>query len=241
MKADKLVLSIIQDVLTKIPRSIREAIVPDMLIPKIVNNQSKVQLSRLAHIHFEHPDLDQFEDFAEDFGFVVAKKEADKIYYRGYGKDPYVYVAGKATVGKPLFKGPAIVAASREELDKAKALPGAVLHSLTDAPGGGKMITFSRVNDTFFHVVFGQEERIVDPEHVLSTTFEELGPANTPFKSLAKANSKGSAMGQLWCTNLATLAMFIPISTRSQNGTPTTSTLSLRIFRITGTSPTSTS
>ena len=186
MKADKLALSVILNVFTKLPRSIREAIVPDMLIPKIVNNQSKVQLSRLAHVYFEHPDLDQFEDFAEEFGFVIAKKEANKIYYRGYGKDPYVYVASQATGGKPVFKGPTFVAASREEFDKAKALPGAVLHSLAGAPGGGEMITFSRVDDTFFHVVFGQEERMVDPEHIPSATIEELGPANTPFEKPRK-------------------------------------------------------
>lgn len=186
MGVEQLALSFALNVLSQLPRSIRERIVPDMLIPTITNNPAKVQLARLGHVYFEHNNLEQFEKFAIDFGMVVAEKKDGKIYFRGYGKDPYIYVASQSGTGKPVFKGPAFVAASQEEFDKAKALPGAQLQSLHDTPGGGEIISFSRADDTFFHVIYGQTERDVDASQTPSATHDELGPANTPFEKPRK-------------------------------------------------------
>ncbi|EWZ32971.1 Glyoxalase/Bleomycin resistance protein/Dihydroxybiphenyl dioxygenase [Fusarium oxysporum Fo47] len=153
---------------------------PDMRIPTITNDLSKVQLSRIAHVYFEHPELDKFDRFADDFGFVKEAQVGDTIYYRGYGIDPFVYVATKSKDGKQRFLGPAFVAASEEEFEKAAALEGAERVSLEHAPGGGKMIKFSRQDNTFFHVVYGQEERKIDSEEP-TATHEQQGPYNKPF------------------------------------------------------------
>ncbi|KAI1084698.1 Glyoxalase/Bleomycin resistance protein/Dihydroxybiphenyl dioxygenase [Whalleya microplaca] len=168
-------------VLSKFPRTLREALMPDMLIPPITNNSSKVQLARIAHVHFEHPDLEEFAKFAKDWGFIEIKRSENSIYYRGYGKDPYVYVATKSKDGNPHFNGPAFVAASEDEFEKAALLPGATPSSLGDAPGGGKMITFSRSDDTKFHVIYGQKERKVDGPPP-SATHEVQGPYNGPYE-----------------------------------------------------------
>lgn len=173
-------LNVLFTCLSKLPRAIREMIMPDMLIPPISNDPSKVQLSRLAHVYFEHPDLDKFSKFAEDFGFVVAHKTDDTIYFRGYGRDPYVYVASKSRDGKPRFGGPAFVAASQGDFDKAAILDGAVVGSLDKAPGGGQVVTIKRPDNMFFHVVFGQEERETLPEEP-TATHEQQGPFNKPF------------------------------------------------------------
>ena len=175
-----LALKVALTVLTKLPRCLREAIMPDMRIPTITNDLSKVQLSRIAHVYFEHPDLDKFDIFADDFGFVKEAQVGDTIYYRGYGIDPFVYVATKSKDGKQRFLGPAFVAASEEEFEKAAALEGAERVSLEHAPGGGKMIKFSRQDNTFFHVVYGQEERKIDSEEP-TATHEQQGPYNKPF------------------------------------------------------------
>jgi hypothetical protein len=164
--------------LAYIPQSVRNFIVPPMPIPDVNNNPFKVQLSRIAHVYYQHSDLSTFRKFAKDFGLVEAKDDGNTIYFRGYGVDPYVYVASK---GPPTFRGPAFVAASREEFDKALNIPGASLQELEDAPGGGRMISFARPNGTFFHVVHGQEERIVDPQQPPSETHETQGPYNLPF------------------------------------------------------------
>ena len=169
-------------VLSMLPRPVREYIMPDMLIPPISNNPSKVQLVRLSHVYFEHHDLSKFGKFAQDFGLVEAHRSGNTIYFRGYGKDPYVYVATKTKEGRGKFGGAAFVAASQEEFDKAANIPGGVMKDLNGAPGGGKMITFQRPNDTFMHVVYGQEERMVETNHIPSGTHVSQGPYNTPFE-----------------------------------------------------------
>jgi hypothetical protein len=166
--------------LSKLPRPIREAIMPDMRIPAIVNEPSKVQLSRISHVYFEHPDLDKFREFAKDFGFVEAQVAKDCIYFRGYGIDPYVYVATRSKDGKPRFLGPAFVAASEEEFQKASNLKGASIKDLDNAPGGGKIVSFSRPDNTFFHVVYGQDERFRSEEEP-TATHEQQGAFNKPF------------------------------------------------------------
>lgn len=59
------VLKLVFTFLSYLPRSVRERIVPDMRIPPISNNPGKVQLDRLGHVYFEHPDLDKFSEFAK--------------------------------------------------------------------------------------------------------------------------------------------------------------------------------
>lgn len=186
MVVQELALSLALNVLSKLPRSIREGIVPDMRIPEISNSPVKVQLTRLSHVYFEHPDLEEFSNFAKDFGFVFVSKIGNDWYFRGYGKDPYVYVASPSTDGQPHFRGPAFVAASQEEFEKAKAVPGGKLSKLTDAPGGGQTISFDRADETRFHIVFGQEERQIDAKVIPTATHQELGPFNTPFEKPRK-------------------------------------------------------
>ncbi|KAF7189679.1 Metapyrocatechase 2 [Pseudocercospora fuligena] len=158
------------------------AITKSMKIPDIKNNPSKVQLSRISHVYFEHPELEQFAKFAEDFGFAEAHRTNDRVYYRGYGKDPYVYVASQSKDGQARFMGAAFVAQNATEFTKASQLPGASpKRSLNDAPGGGEIITFARPDSTFFHIVFGQTERNPEPSVAASATHISQGPYNTPF------------------------------------------------------------
>ena len=123
-----------------------------------VNGPDKIQLLRPSHVFFAHADLDEFVRFAADFGLKEVGRANGKIYYGGYGKDPYVYVASQSSDAqkKPQFGGPAFVAASQEDFDKAARLDGAEVHDLQDAPGGGKLVTITRPNGTWFHIVYGQ-------------------------------------------------------------------------------------
>ena len=176
-------MSIILSVLVYLPRFIRERLVPNMPIPDVKNDSSKVQLVRLGHVYFEHPNLEVFATFAKDFGFVEQKKIGDTIYYRGYGRDPYVYVATKSKTGRARFMGPAFVARDQKEFYKACQISGANVKSLQDAPGGGQMCTITRPNETFMHIIYGQEERRVDvSESIPSATHESQGPYNGPFE-----------------------------------------------------------
>ncbi|KAJ4295803.1 hypothetical protein N0V88_004505 [Collariella sp. IMI 366227] len=118
---------------------------PNMLISPISNDPFKIQLYRPAHVYLDSGNLQMTS-------FVKERVTQNKTYFRGYGKDPYVYVASKSSDGKLKFGGAAFVAASEEEFDKATKLEGAVVGSLDDAPGGGRIVTFNRPDKTFFHV-----------------------------------------------------------------------------------------
>ncbi|KAM0326746.1 hypothetical protein ACHAQA_006619 [Verticillium albo-atrum] len=176
-----LAFQVFLSVVSKLPEPIRDAITPSMRIPQITNNTSKVQLSRASHVYVEHPDLDEFAKFAADFGFIEEARTEGTIYFRGYGKDPYAYVARKSKDGKPRFGGGAFVAASQEDFDKAAKMEGAQIGSIEHTPGGGQIITFNRPDETYFHVVFGQKERMPDSEEP-TATHEEQGPFNKLFE-----------------------------------------------------------
>ncbi|KAJ9192285.1 hypothetical protein DTO164E3_8424 [Paecilomyces variotii] len=176
----------ILDIIALLPSKWQEWILPPTSVPVVENNPSKVQLSRIAHVYFEHRDLQAFGRFAKGFGFLEADRKGNTVYYRGYGKDPYIYVATQSSSRKSSFMGAAFVAKDEENFQKAAALPGAIMKDLEEAPGGGKMVTFARPNGTFFHVVYGQTEREVEQYHLPSATHESQGLFNTPVEKPRK-------------------------------------------------------
>jgi hypothetical protein len=119
----------------------------------------KIQLVRIAHVYYSYRDLEKARRFLLDFGFSEAKRVGDdKIYFRGYGQDPWVFCAIKAD--KDAFGGAAFVVESEEDLQlAAETLPSASgIYPLVEAPGGGRCVTFHDPVDTFpMHLVYGQE------------------------------------------------------------------------------------
>ncbi|OHF00197.1 hypothetical protein CORC01_04605 [Colletotrichum orchidophilum] len=147
-------------------------------LPEIRNDSSKVQLDRISHVFFDHPDLNKFHTFAIDFGLTpVETSNEDLRLYRGYGKDPYCYVARRSKTGKPAFGGGAFLAQTEAEFDKAAAIESAVISDLSGLPGGGRMITLKSPAGFPFHVVHGIEDRQGEGP-VPSAQVESLGPLN---------------------------------------------------------------
>lgn len=117
----------------------------------------KIMLNRIAHVYYEHKNIEKQTAFLNDFGFYEAKRVGNKIYYRGYSDEPFLYCAISGDEDK--FGGAAFVVDSEEDLVHAAAtLPGATeIYELKDAPGGGRCVTFKDPVDGFpFHLVFGQ-------------------------------------------------------------------------------------
>ena len=116
----------------------------------------KIQLVRIAHVFYIHKDIGKARKFLEDFGMHETKHVGDDFYYRGTGPEPFVYCARKGQ--EDAFGGAAFVVESESDLEAAQALPGATkIYNLTDAPGGGKCVTFFDPVDNFpFHLVHGQ-------------------------------------------------------------------------------------
>lgn len=126
----------------------------------------KINLVRIAHAYYRHANLGPAEKFALDFGFHEAARVAtndlnrpERIYYRGYGTEPFVLCLEKADDGKNAFGGVAFTVESEDDLHyAAETLPSATaIYDLEDAPGGGKCVTFRDPIDGFpFHLVHGQ-------------------------------------------------------------------------------------
>ena len=132
---------------------------PNLRSPEIKNSPEKVLLSRISHVYLEHPDLEKFKAFAADFGFVEAGRDGETVYYRGYGRDPYLYVASPAKNGEKAFKGAAFVAKTAEDFEKATKLPGAVKADISKSPGGGQRVSIPTPGGSTIYVLWGQEER----------------------------------------------------------------------------------
>lgn len=122
--------------------------------------ERKINLARIAHVYYTHKDIDAARKFLEDFGMTECKRIGKKTYYRGYSREPFVYCAIEGD--EPSFGGAAFVVETLEDLElAARTIPGASeIYELTDAPGGGKCVTFHDPVDKFpFHLVYGQAQR----------------------------------------------------------------------------------
>ncbi|KAH9897281.1 Glyoxalase/Bleomycin resistance protein/Dihydroxybiphenyl dioxygenase [Xylariomycetidae sp. FL2044] len=144
----------------------------------------KIQLVRIAHVYYKYSDMDKATQFMKDFGFTEEKKVSDdKIYWRGYGTEPFVLCAIKAD--KAEFGGAAFVVESEEDLKIAsETLPKASeIYELSDAPGGGKGVTFHDPVDGFpTHLVYGQQSApmldIPLPHEAVNYPTEKNRPVN---------------------------------------------------------------
>jgi hypothetical protein len=117
----------------------------------------RINLKRIAHVYYRHVDLEAAHQFLLNFGFSGAKRVNDRIYYSGYGTEPFLYCAEKAD--ENAFGGAAWVVESVGDLKlAAETLPGASkIYDLADAPGNGQCVTFKDPTGNFpVHLVYGQ-------------------------------------------------------------------------------------
>lgn len=124
----------------------------------MTNTDSRIRLLRHAHVHYLHPDLEKAEQFLADFGLAVVKKTATKIYYRGYGPDPFCYIAELSSTGQKAFAGGAFIVDSHEDLVKASKLPGASPIEKSTEPGEGDFVILKDPNAMVVKLIHGQEQ-----------------------------------------------------------------------------------
>jgi hypothetical protein len=116
----------------------------------------KIRLDRLAYVHYQHPDLSKAHRFLTDFGMEKVKETENRIYYRGFGAAPCIYVAEASPTPDRNFVGGAWVVESYRDLEDAAALPGASQIADSDVPGGGSTVTLKDPNGHNIMLVFGQ-------------------------------------------------------------------------------------
>lgn len=115
----------------------------------------QIHLVKLSHMRYQHPDLEEITTFMKDFGMQVAKATNNKIWFKGYGGDQYVYFAQK---GPKEFLGGTFEVESYEDLERATELPWAVgkIKELGEAPGGGYMLTLQDPEGFPVNLCYGQ-------------------------------------------------------------------------------------
>lgn len=155
-----------------------------------MESKNRIILQRLSHVIFEHPDVDRFASFAKDFGLIDAGEADNLNFFRGYGKDSYVYVAQQVATGAAKrFIGAGFVAQSAEDFDLACQLPGAEILNATKRPGGGQLVQIPDPNGYLVQVVWGREERM-EPAHGISSCVSGQPPMNGAVDKIRKGETE---------------------------------------------------
>ena len=139
-----------------------------------------VHVVRLAHVHYQHPDLEKALGFLKDFGMLIERRDGDIVYLRGYGVQPYIYVASQSPDQKRHFCGTSWVVASMEDLEAAAALPTAQKEGIQEelGPGGGKKVTVADPLGFPVHFTFGQTLRSVATTKDNALRLEKTAPTS---------------------------------------------------------------
>lgn len=82
-------------------------------------------LDRVLYVKYQHPNLANAKKFFLDFGFVPVYESPERVYYRGFGKDQYVYICEESPDDRRHFDGGVWVVQSMADLEAASKLPGA--------------------------------------------------------------------------------------------------------------------
>ena len=123
-----------------------------------IDKSKHIKLTKLSHMRYQHENLDEITIFLRDFGLNVIKKTDTERWYGGYGPDQYVYYARQ---GPKKFLGGTFEVESHQELEKVvSTFPDCLLtkgiEPLSDAPGGGHLVTITDPNNFPVNFIHGQ-------------------------------------------------------------------------------------
>jgi catechol 2,3-dioxygenase-like lactoylglutathione lyase family enzyme len=112
-------------------------------------------IKTISHTTVRHADLDAARDFFTDFGLVVSHETDNRLYLRGTGSRPYIYIAEKAET--PAYVSEAYEVVSRNALVSAAERFGVAIEKI-EAPGGGEKISLLDPDENVVELVYGIEE-----------------------------------------------------------------------------------
>jgi hypothetical protein len=114
-----------------------------------------VKAQALAYLIFERSDLHLAEQFLTDFGLLLAHCDNECLYLRGTGPAPYCYRVQRGTQAR--FVGFGLTLASRDDLTRIAALPGAGPIEPMNGPGGGERVCLRDPSGFAVEAVYGQQ------------------------------------------------------------------------------------
>lgn len=148
--------------------------------------ESPIKLRKTAFVIYHHTDLAKAKQFFLDFGLSVAAEEPDgTVYFKGYGIEPFVYVARQSDQHESWFGGAAFVVDSAAELERAAKLPSATGPVCDlDGPAGGSVVTLKDPVGHLVHLIHGWREKKAEPMSLekLTVNFEDEKPRKGKFQ-----------------------------------------------------------
>lgn len=148
----------------------------------------RVRIKKCSHVVYEHADLSKAKQFLLDFGMTIVddKSSDDHTFFKGYGPDPFLYLAKQSsTPGQSRFGAAAYLVESRAELEKAvRTIPNASPITELDAPGGGEIVTLHDPAGHPVHLVHGQQPKPVEELNLpkLVINYEDEKPRRGHFQ-----------------------------------------------------------
>lgn len=112
-----------------------------------------LQLKDVNHVVYRHTDLESIERFLLDFGLVVAHRSEQRVYLRGAGPLPYVYVIEQSAESG--FAAIAFAVERFADLQAAQDLPGASPIQTLNTPGGGHCVVLHDPSGRRIELVHG--------------------------------------------------------------------------------------
>ena len=149
---------------------------------------SPIQLLKTAFVTYHHADLPKARQFLLDFGMTIAAEDPGKaIHFKGYGVEPFVYVARASKTGQSYFGGATYVVDSYAELERASKLDSCTrpLRDL-EGPAGGKIVTLTDPVGHMVHLIHGWQEKDAEAKDLekLTVNYEDEKPRKGRFQRL---------------------------------------------------------
>ena len=166
----------------------------------MATSPTKIKLDRLLYTHYQHQNLDAAHKFFVDFGFHVVERTETLIYYRGFGENPFVYVAEQSPDNVKHFRGSGWLVRSQEDLEVATKFPDASSIQKSDAPGGGSFVDLKDPHGIAIRLLHGVQLRSKDqqkeeiPKPVVMNSWIEK-PRKGEFQRFDEGPSKVHKLG----------------------------------------------
>jgi catechol 2,3-dioxygenase-like lactoylglutathione lyase family enzyme len=171
----------------------------------------QIKATRLSHVTYQHPNLQTALSFLNDFGLVEAGREGPRVFLRGYGVDPYIYVAEPSPDSKRHFLGAAWVVDSAEDLENAARHPASSgIHGI-DGPGGGRMVTLKDPNGFNVSFLYGQTLQKADSNDTSYSREKTPGlTSNTAVEKPRRGQFRRFQLGPSPVNKLGHYGYFVP-------------------------------
>ncbi|MNO82350.1 Glyoxalase-like domain protein [compost metagenome] len=153
-----------------------------------------LHIKDINHVVYRHADLDRLERFLLDFGLLVAHRTEQRLYFRGTGPLPYVYIAERADT--PVLGAIAFAVETLDDLQAAERLPGASRIQPLEHPGGGQCVVLHDPSGRRIELVHGIQPVEELPQRsalVLNSAVEKrrFGEVQRPGKGAAQVMRLG--------------------------------------------------